>query len=76
MTYFGSLTVLVNPVPVTGQYLAHTRKNRIERAFLAADLHTGTKVLVERTIVQCASLAGVNRAYAHWAIKRETERAA
>jgi hypothetical protein len=63
MTYLGSSIVLVNPVPAAGQYLAHTRKNRLERAFLAADLHTSTKVPVKRTIVQCASLASVNRAY-------------
>jgi hypothetical protein len=60
----------VNPTPVTGRHLAHAHKSRIERAFMAADLFTGAKVLTEPTVVQAASLAGVNRTYAHWAVKR------
>jgi hypothetical protein len=54
--------------------LAHTRKSRVERAFLAADLHTGAKVLVAPTIVQSALLVGVNRTDAHCAAKRQRER--
>jgi hypothetical protein len=58
MKYLEVLTALVNPVPITGRFLAHNRKNRIERAFLAADLHTGAKGLVEPTVSQSALLTG------------------
>jgi hypothetical protein len=74
MTYLEVSTALVNPVSITGRFLAHNRKNRIERAFLAADLHTGARVLVDPTISQSAMLAGVNRTYAWWAVQRQAER--
>jgi hypothetical protein len=74
MKYLEVLTALVNPVPITGRFLAHNRKNRIERAFLAADLHTGAKGLVEPTVSQSALLTDVNRTYAWWAVKRQAER--
>ena len=64
---------MVNPVPVTGRFLAHNRKNRIDRAFLAADLHIDARVLVEPTVSQSAVLAGVNRTYAWWAVNRQAE---
>jgi hypothetical protein len=64
------------PVPsLTGRYLAHNQESRVVRAFLAADLHSGAKQLVKPTMVQSAFLAGVNRAYAHWAAKRLAKRA-
>ena len=64
------------PIPaLSGRFLAFNRKSRVVRAFLAADLHSGAKRLVKPTMVQSAFLAGVNRAYAHWAAKRLAERA-
>ena len=63
------------PVPISGRFLAHNRHSRIVRAFIAADLHSGALRLAKPTFVQAALLAGVNRAYAHWAIKRQAERA-
>jgi hypothetical protein len=68
MRYLNSSTALVNPAPITGQYLAHSSKGLIRRAFDAADLHTGTTVLVTPTVVQCAMLACVNETYVHWAM--------
>jgi hypothetical protein len=62
------------PIPVTGNFLAHNQRSRVTRAFIAADLVTGAKRLVEPTVVQAALLTGVNRCYAHWAIKRLIER--
>jgi hypothetical protein len=62
-------------VPISGRFLAHNRHNRVVRAFIAADLHAGTKRLIKPTLVQSALLAGVNRTYAHWADKRQAERA-
>ena len=63
------------PIPaLSGRFLAFNRKSRVVRAFLAADLHSGAKRLVKPTMVQSAFLAGVNRAYAHWAANRQAER--
>jgi hypothetical protein len=64
------------PIPAfTGRFLAFNRKSPVVRAFYAADLHSGAKQLVKPTMVQSAFLAGVNRAYAHWAANRQAERA-
>jgi hypothetical protein len=60
----------VNSRIVGGRFLAHCCLTRIERAFLAADLHTGAAQLVTPTIVQSAMLARVNRTYAGWAVKQ------
>jgi hypothetical protein len=63
------------PVPsLTGRFLALNRESRVVRAFYAAELHSGAKQLVKPTMVQSAFLAGVNRAYVHWAVKRQAER--
>ena len=62
-------------IPVRGRFLAHNHYDRIGRAFLAADLVTGVTVLVKPTLVQAAFLAGVNRNYAGWAVKRLANRA-
>jgi hypothetical protein len=61
---------------ITGRFLAHNRHDRVGRAFMAADLFTGATRLVKPTVTQAAFLADVNCAYAHWAIKRQAERAA
>jgi hypothetical protein len=58
----------------TGQWLAHNRLSRVERAFLAADLVTGACQLVEPTVAQAARLARVSNTYVHWAIHRLSER--
>jgi hypothetical protein len=63
-------------VPVSGRFLAHNHHDRVAHAFMAADLVGGRTHLVRPTVTQAAFLAGVNRAYAHWAIKRQDERAA
>ena len=62
------------PRPLSGSYLAHSPLSLIERAFLAADLVTGAKYLVDPTQTQGAALARVNRTYVHWAVKRSTWR--
>jgi hypothetical protein len=61
--------------PISGRYLAHNRFDRIGRAFIAADLYSGTMRFIKPTVTQAVFLAGVNRAYVHWAIKRQAERA-
>jgi hypothetical protein len=64
----------VNSMPITGQYLDHTQKSRVERAFIAADLFVGAKHIINPTLVQSAYVASVNRTYAWWATKRQAER--
>jgi hypothetical protein len=61
-------------MPVSGQYLAHCRLSLVERAYLGADLHTGTRPLVLPTVLQSATLARVNATYVHWALKRPNDR--
>ncbi|UPK32840.1 hypothetical protein IVB18_31945 [Bradyrhizobium sp. 186] len=62
-------------IPVTGNFLAHSQRSPIGRAFIGADLVTGAQQLVKPTVVQAAFLAGTNRAYVYWAIRRQPERA-
>jgi hypothetical protein len=59
---------------VTGQYVAHAKRTRVERAYEAADLVTGKSVLVQPTVVCSAWVWGVNAAYVHWALKRPNDR--
>jgi len=59
---------------LTGRFLAHNRRSRVDRAFLAADLYFGAKRLTMPTLVQAATLAGVNRTYAFWATKPQAQR--
>jgi hypothetical protein len=61
--------------PISGRYLAHNRHDHVAHAFFAGDLVLGKTQLVKPTVTQAAFLAGVNRAYVHWAIKRQDERA-
>jgi hypothetical protein len=63
-----------SPCFVTGQWIAHAKLSLHERAYLAADLHTGVSLLVEPTIGQSADLARVNHTYASWAVKRPKDR--
>jgi hypothetical protein len=58
---------------VTGQYVAHVTLT--ERAYQAADLHTGTSLLVQPTIGQSADLWRVSRTYVGCALKRPKDRA-
>jgi hypothetical protein len=70
-------TVVKVPSALTrGSFLAHNKFDRIARAFIAADLHSGARQLVHPTLTQAAALAGVNRTYAFWATRRLAERAA
>jgi hypothetical protein len=62
--------------PISGRYLAHNRHDHVAHAFFAGDLVLGKTQLVRPTVTQAAVLAGVNRAYVHWALKRQAERAA
>jgi hypothetical protein len=68
----------VNPVlplwTINGSYLAYARLSKVERAYLAGDLHLGEMQLVRPTVVQCAYLARVNATYVHWALKRQADR--
>jgi hypothetical protein len=66
--------VRVEPMPVTGRYLAHNKLSRAERAFLASDLISGDKLLVRPTISQAAMLSKVNATYVWWAGQREAHR--
>jgi len=59
---------------VTGQYVAHAKRTRVERAYEAADLVTGKSVLVQPTVICSAWVWGVNAAYVHWALKRPNDR--
>jgi len=61
---------------LTGRYLAHNQESRVVRASFAADLHRGAKRLDKPTRLQAASLARVSPAYAYWAEKRASQRAA
>jgi hypothetical protein len=61
-------------MPVTGRYLAHNKLGRAERAFLASDLISGDRRLVQPTISQAAMLAKVNATYVWWAGQREAHR--
>ncbi len=60
----------------TGRYLARQKFNRVERAFLAADLVNGTADLIKPTVLQAAALARVNVPYVHWAIRWAENRVA
>jgi hypothetical protein len=61
---------------VTGSYLAHAKLTKAQRAFIAADLHSGATQLVHPTVVQSAWLAVVNPTYAHYALRKsERDRA-
>src|SRR5215469_11513871 len=60
--------------PISGRYLAYNRHDRVAHAFFAGDLVLGKTRLVKPTVTQAAFLVGVNRAYVHWAIKRQAER--
>jgi hypothetical protein len=61
---------------ITGRFAAHTHLDRVSRAFLAADLHSGAKRLVRPTMTQCAAIARVNVSYCWWAERRMAERTA
>ena len=61
-------------LPLSGRHLAHAPLSLVERAFLAADLVTGAKYLVDPTQTQGAALARVNRTYVYWAVKRQAAR--
>jgi hypothetical protein len=62
-------------VPIRGRFLAHNHHHRVARAFIAADLVSGTTRLVEPTLSQASALCGVNRTYVFWAVKRMPQRA-
>ena len=63
------------PVPtLCGRFLAHNQKSRVVRAFYAADLHRGAKLLTKPTMLQAAFIARVSPAYAWAAEKRMAER--
>jgi hypothetical protein len=61
---------------LTGRFLAHNRHDHVAHAFFAGDLVLGKIRLVQPTVTQAAFLAGVNRTYVHWALKRQAERGA
>jgi hypothetical protein len=64
------------PVPsVTGRFLAHNQQSRVVRAFYAADLHSGGRLVTKPTMLQAAFIARVSPAYAWAAEKRMAERA-
>ena len=64
----------ISSIAITGRYLAHNKLTVVERAFLAADLHTGERSLEAPTVVQAALLARVNISYAHHALKEAANR--
>jgi len=77
MAHYQVRELAAMPVPaLTGRFLAHNQQSRVVRAFLAADLHSGTKQPVKLTMVQAAYLARVSPAYAWAAEKRMEERPA
>jgi hypothetical protein len=52
------------PKAITGRNLAHGRRTKTERAFLALDIARGDAVVVKPTLTQAAKLVGVNYDYA------------
>jgi hypothetical protein len=63
-------------IPLSGSYFAYNHLPRLQRAFLAADLHSGKCRLVTPMLTQAAAIARVNYTAAWWASVRQTERAA
>jgi hypothetical protein len=62
---------------LTGQSLAHAivpYLTAVQRAFVAADLHRGDKVLTEPTVTQSAMLTRVSTTYVHRAVARAEDR--
>jgi hypothetical protein len=57
------------PSTISGRNLAHAPRSKIERAFVAADLHRGRLRLERLTILQCAALAKVCPPYIQLALK-------
>jgi hypothetical protein len=74
--YYHLTELCVNRAPVTGRYLAHNRLDAVQRAFLGADLRTGTRPLTDLTIVQAAGLARTNCTRVRWAIRQMPNRSA
>ena len=60
--------------PVSGQYLAHAKLTKAERAFLAADLVHGTRCLTAPTVGQAAVLTHVSASYVYSAFNRAANR--
>jgi hypothetical protein len=71
------LTTYRKLVPVTGQFLAHTRHHRLNKvrlSFLGADLVKGNVYLIDPTVTQTSGLVGVSESYIHAAIRRYADR--
>jgi hypothetical protein len=67
----------LNQVQLTGRNLAHGHRTPSQRAAVAADLVKGNAVLVQPTVKQAASLAGVCVPYTEAALNAtDAERAA
>ena len=54
---------------VTGRNVAHARRTKTERAFLALDIARGDVVVVCPTMTQACKLVGVNLTYVHKAAR-------
>jgi hypothetical protein len=54
---------------VRGISLAHHRLTPAQRAFIAADIHTGALVVNDPTIKQSAAIAGSNAVYVRHALR-------
>ena len=59
---------------LTGQFLARNRSTLAIRAFMAADLRSGRKVLAEPTRAQAGALARCSATAVYWAEQRQAER--
>jgi len=57
-----------------GQYVPHVKRSLVERAYEAADLHTGRAVLVRPTVVLAAQIWRINTTYVHHALRRPNDR--
>jgi hypothetical protein len=53
----------------TGRNVAHARRSKTKRAFLALDIARGDVVVVRPTMTQAARLVGVNLGYVHKAAR-------
>ena len=59
---------------LTGQFLARNRSTLAIRAFMAADLRSGRKVLAEPTRAQAGALARCSATAVYWAEQRQNQR--
>jgi hypothetical protein len=74
--FTGTLRLPMAPQPLTAMSLAHGKFSKVQKAFLAADIYLGRRILVEHSQVGLARYFVIPPADIHFAIQRQDERAA